>query len=89
MAGSGESTTFVDSKTYHQTILDDYNNSVIVPKSLLIDTADAIRLKKNGSKEILIDDFSGDYITGGIEPIDFATEIGNLQTMEFSTHKTT
>lgn len=87
MAGGGLYTSYNDSKTYHQTILGDYDNNVIVPKSILIDTADAIRLKRDGSKAIEIDDASDEYHNCGIQPVDFATEISNLQTggMDLST----
>lgn len=64
------------SKEWHQNLVDDYNDLVIVPKSILIDTADAIRIKRDGTSAIE----AGSVITtgNGIMPEDFATEIGNL-----------
>jgi len=83
MAGSGTSTTYTSSADYHDTVLNDYNDNVIVPKSILINTADAIRGKRDGSTQIAVDTdpVSGEnYISSGkgIAPIDFADEIEDL-----------
>lgn len=82
MAGSGVYTSYNSSKEWHQT-KGDYNDNVIVPKSILIDTADAIRLKRDGNTSIETDTSPSDnteFIRGsnGIIPANFATEIGNL-----------
>jgi len=84
MAGSGVYTSYNSSKEWHQT-KGDYNDNVIVPKSILIDTADAIRLKRDGNTSIETDTRPSDnteFIHGsnGIIPENFATEIGNLTT---------
>lgn len=97
MAGSGVYYRFNSSKDWHNTsgyyddgqghqtstlLPNDYNDNVIVPKSILIDTADAIRLKRDGTTAIEVDLMSDGtaypHSNNFIEPVDFATEIGNL-----------
>ena len=81
MAGSGNGlTTWASSAAYHQD-KGDYNDNVIVPRSILVDTADAIRIKKSGTAEVKSDvDVSGEtFLTSSsITPEDFATEIANI-----------
>ena len=90
MAGSGnELTTWASSAAYHQD-KGDYNDNVIVPRSILVDTADAIRIKKSGTAEVKSDvDVSGEtFLTSSsMTPEDFATEISNIASLEFPTHK--
>ena len=73
---AGEINSWSSSKEWHQNFVDDYNDLVIVPKSILIDIADAIRIKRDGTSAIE----AGSVITtgNGIEPEDFATEITNI-----------
>ena len=97
MAGSGVYYRFNSSKDWHNTagyyddgqghqtstlLPNDYNDNVIVPKSILIDTADAIRLKRDGTTAIEVDLMNDGtaypHSNNFIEPVDFATEIGNL-----------
>jgi len=62
MAGSSgnELTTWASSAEYHQD-KGDYNDNVIVPRSILVDTADAIRTKKYGTATVKSDvDVFGD-----------------------------
>lgn len=80
---AGEHNTWTSSKQWHQdnsySGMNDYNDNVIVPKSILIDTADAIRVKRDGTSAIETN--GGEIISGNaITPEDFATEIGNLTT---------
>lgn len=87
MAGSSgnELTTWASSAEYHQD-KGDYNDNVIVPRSILVDTADAIRIKKYGTATVKsdVDVFGDTFISStvgspGIRPEYFATEIGNLE----------
>ena len=90
MAGSGTSTTYTSSADYHDTVLNDYNDNVIVPKSILIDTADAIRGKRDGSTQITVDTdpVSGEnYITSGITPENFASVISASIGLGWNTFK--
>lgn len=80
---AGEHNTWTSSKQWHQdnsySGMNDYNDNVIVPKSILIDTADAIRVKRDGTSAIETN--NGEIVSGNaITPEDFATEIGNLIT---------
>ena len=83
MAGSGSGlTTWASSAAYHQD-KGDYNDNVIVPRSILVDTADAIRIKKSGTAEVKsdVDAFGETYLaSSAMTPGNFATEIGNLTT---------
>jgi len=90
MAGSGTSTTYTSSADYHDTVLNDYNDNVIVPKSILINTADAIRELQNGSTQITVDTdpVSGEnYITSGITPENFASVISASIGLGWNTFK--
>ena len=80
---AGEHNTWTSSKQWHQdnsySGMNDYNDNVIVPKSILIDTADAIRIKRDGTSAIETN--NGEIISGNaITPEDFATEISALTT---------
>jgi len=51
---------------------------VIVPRSILVDIADVIRAKRDGTTTITVNDNEEITSNNGIEPEDFATEINDL-----------